>query len=373
MAYRLRLTTHDSARRQGARAASSASICCGIAPAADLPELAFLRASGSRAATRATMTYLHALGRAARADVRARRALGADPSSSPAPSTTPIARTRPSRRSRRAPQIARYAWGDDYHDVIGGGSTRCSPGCAQRSPEPFDARAYVDTGPVQERVYAQHAGLGWIGKNTCVINPELGSWIFLGEIYLQPAARARRAGARPVRQLHAVPRGLSDAARIVAPGVLDVDALHLVPHHRAARRPSPRRCARRSARTSTAATSARKSVRGIRRRRVRGDPRGSRGAALDRADALSLWRMSDADLSALMAGTPMDARRRREIPAQPGRGDRQRARCPDIRCRGDDDPARPSITDPVVAEHVRWARARLVGRNVSERLWAERV
>jgi epoxyqueuosine reductase len=48
--------------------------------------------------------------------------------------------------------------------------------------EPFDARTYVDTGPVQERVYAQHAGVGWIGKNTCVINPTLGSWTLLGEI-----------------------------------------------------------------------------------------------------------------------------------------------------------------------------------------------
>ena len=52
----------------------------------------------------------------------------------------------------------------------------------ERAGAGFEARAYVDTGPVQERVYAQYAGLGWIGKNTCVINPEIGSWLFLSEI-----------------------------------------------------------------------------------------------------------------------------------------------------------------------------------------------
>ena len=78
--------------------------------------------------------------------------------------------------------IARYARGDDYHDVL---KTRLDSLLAwmrAQSPAPFDARAYVDTGPVQERVYAQYAGLGWIGKNTCLINAEHGSWIFLAEI-----------------------------------------------------------------------------------------------------------------------------------------------------------------------------------------------
>jgi epoxyqueuosine reductase len=79
-------------------------------------------------------------------------------------------------------RIARYAWGDDYHEVIGRRLHALIEWMRAAYPEPFEARVYVDTGPVQERVYAQYAGVGWIGKNTCVIHPELGSWLFLGEI-----------------------------------------------------------------------------------------------------------------------------------------------------------------------------------------------
>jgi len=83
---------------------------------------------------------------------------------------------------RQRAQIARYAWGEDYHAVIEARLEELLAWMRRVSPEPFEARRYVDTGPVQERVYAQHAGIGWTGKNTCVINPELGSWLFLGEI-----------------------------------------------------------------------------------------------------------------------------------------------------------------------------------------------
>ena len=52
----------------------------------------------------------------------------------------------------------------------------------EQSAAPFDARIFVDKHHVQERVFAKHAGLGWIGKNTCLINPDIGSWMFLAGI-----------------------------------------------------------------------------------------------------------------------------------------------------------------------------------------------
>jgi epoxyqueuosine reductase len=83
-------------------------------------------------------------------------------------------------KSRAA--LARYAWGDDYHTVIQQRLDALAEWMRREAGEGFEARGYVDTGPVQERVYARHAGLGWIGKNTCLINGELGSWMFLSEI-----------------------------------------------------------------------------------------------------------------------------------------------------------------------------------------------
>ena len=152
---------------------------CGVAPAANHPELRFFREWLARGYA-GEMAYLHRTADR-RADVR--RVL---PSAQTVIVTATVYNT-PSPYSTECADparahIARYAWGDDYHEVIGARLESLLTWMRDASPVPFEARVYVDTGPVQERVYAQHAGVGWIGKNTCVINPDLGSWVFLGVI-----------------------------------------------------------------------------------------------------------------------------------------------------------------------------------------------
>jgi len=77
--------------------------------------------------------------------------------------------------------IARYAWGDDYHDVM---KARLEDLRARLVAElgPMESRVYVDTGPIVERAWAAAAGLGAWGKNTCLLHPDHGSWFFLGEV-----------------------------------------------------------------------------------------------------------------------------------------------------------------------------------------------
>jgi epoxyqueuosine reductase len=81
-------------------------------------------------------------------------------------------------RSHELGWISRYAWGDDYHDIL----RRGLQNLAARLPAGVESRVCVDTAPILERSYARQAGLGWIGKNTCLINEPLGSWFFLGEL-----------------------------------------------------------------------------------------------------------------------------------------------------------------------------------------------
>jgi epoxyqueuosine reductase len=79
--------------------------------------------------------------------------------------------------------ISRYAWGSDYHDSVMRRLRQVE--AAIRTVVGADGlttRCYVDTGPIVERVVAKYAGIGWIGKNTCIIHQKLGSWLFLGVI-----------------------------------------------------------------------------------------------------------------------------------------------------------------------------------------------
>lgn len=77
--------------------------------------------------------------------------------------------------------IARYAWGDDYHTLMDKRLKSLEEFISLFSDGAL-TRRYVDTGPVLERVYGKYGGIGWTGKNTCLINQRVGSWIFLGEI-----------------------------------------------------------------------------------------------------------------------------------------------------------------------------------------------
>ncbi|HUL43179.1 MAG TPA: tRNA epoxyqueuosine(34) reductase QueG [Bacteroidota bacterium] len=83
----------------------------------------------------------------------------------------------------RKGKISRYAWGDDYHDVVKERLDKLLEFI--RSFEPaVDGKVYVDTGPVLEKAWAQRAGIGWQGKHTNLITEDFGSWVFLGEILL---------------------------------------------------------------------------------------------------------------------------------------------------------------------------------------------
>jgi epoxyqueuosine reductase len=78
--------------------------------------------------------------------------------------------------------ISRYAWSqEDYHEAVMR-RLRVVEASLQQEFEDLTTRCYVDTGPLVERVHAKYAGIGWIGKNTCILNQKLGSWLFLGVI-----------------------------------------------------------------------------------------------------------------------------------------------------------------------------------------------
>jgi epoxyqueuosine reductase len=273
---------------------------CGIAPAEALPELGVL-ADWLARGYGASMAYL-SRSAARRADVR-----HVLPSARTVIVTATVYNTaRPYSTESADPgraQIARYAWGDDYHDVVGRRLDGLLAWMREQSPQPFDARVYVDTGPVQERVYARHAGIGWIGKNCCVIHPELGSWIFLGEILcslpLAVDAPALDQCGTCTLCLEACP-----TQAIVAPGVLDSNRCvsYLTIEHRGAIDPALAPgigahvygcdiCQEVCPWNAVAPASA--------------DPAWQPRPAWDQPALVDLLQMSDASLEAALAGSPM--------------------------------------------------------------------
>src|SRR5260370_25877036 len=85
------------------------------------------------------------------------------------------------RRIRMVEQGLDRAWQDQPRVLIRKSATETPPGTSEAVPA-LQTRCYVDTGPIVERVCAKYAGVGWIGKNTCIINQKVGSWLFLGVI-----------------------------------------------------------------------------------------------------------------------------------------------------------------------------------------------
>ena len=183
---------------------------CGIAPATDLPELAFLSTWLARRYY-GTMTWLPRT-QARRADVR-----HIVPGARSVIVTGTLYSTRAMRSSdairAASATVSRYAWGDDYHAVRRQRLDALLAWMRSATGSVHSMRVRTSI-PARCRSVStrMHAGLGWIGKNTCLINPSLGSWLFLGDIIttlpLDPDAPGTdqcgtcRCAFSPVRPAH---------------------------------------------------------------------------------------------------------------------------------------------------------------------------
>ena len=339
-----------------AEAAAAGFDLCGIAPVQGHQELTFLHEWLARGYA-GEMHYMHRTAER-RADVRA-----VMPSAQSVISLGVIYNTdRPYSNQQNDPKravIARYAWGDDYHVVIEDRLAQLLARLREISGEEFEARAYVDTGPVQERVYAQYAGLGWIGKNTCLINEDLGSWMFLAEIIcslpLAPDAPAVDQCGSCVRCLDACPTGaLVDAGVLDATRCLSYLTIELkgaIPEeHRSAIGRHAYGCdICQEVCPWNIAPGIGKSI----------DDEWQPRPGLDRAGLLDLWNRSDDELRSLLKGSAMKRagvkRLRRNVAVALGNsGDRDAATALVGSGEG-------TACDPLVAEHVSWAVEKLSG------------
>ena len=253
-------------------------------------------------------------------------------------------------------RISRYARGDDYHDVLLGRLDALLAWMRAESAEPFEAKQYVDTGPVQERVYARHAGLGWIGKNTCLINPDIGSWVFLSEIITTLQLDADTPGLDQcgscTRCLDACPTGaLVDAGVLDARRCISYLTIELRGGIPADLRPAVGAhvygcdiCQEVCPYNQAAPVS--------------DDPAWRTRQAWDRPPLSDLWQRTDGELRALTKGSAMRRARvaglRRNVAVAIGNSD-----APDARAAlAEPHTSSESTTDEMVADHVRWALER---------------
>jgi epoxyqueuosine reductase len=333
---------------------------CGIAPADDFPELTFLQEWLARGYA-GEMAWM-ARSAERRADVRrvvpgARSVIVTGTLYNAAREPGPRHRDPAAREPGGATGIvSRYAWGDDYHDVLKARLDALLAWMREVSGVPFEARAYVDTGPVQERVYAQYAGLGWIGKNTCLINPEVGSWIFLGAIVctlpLEPDTQGLEQCGSCTRCLDACPTGA-----LVEAGVLDSRrCLSYLTIELRGEIPEPLRPA---IGPHVYGCDICQQVCPYNQPSPRSDePAWQPREGLEQPRLADLWRRSDADLRRLVKGSPMTRAKlpglRRNLAVAIGNSGDPGA----LAVLGESNDTRPSAEDPVVQAHVRWALGR---------------
>ncbi len=255
--------------------------------------------------------------------------------------------------------IARYAWGDDYHGVIERRLDALLERLRGLAGPSLEARAYVDTGPVQERVYARHAGLGWIGKNTCLINAEAGSWLFLSAIIcnlaLEPDGPAFDQCGSCTLCLDACPTGalvepyVLDSRRCISYLTIELKG-NIPPELREGVGEHAYGCdiCQEVCPWNLSPTTA-----------VSDDPAWQPRPGLAAPRLVDLWTRSDDELRAIMKGSAMKRagvkRLRRNLAvaignsAEPGAADAL-ARQEEPTCR-----------EPLVAEHVAWAVEKLGG------------
>ena len=325
---------------------------CGIASADAFPELSFLREWLARG-------YAGEMGWIARSAERRADVRNVVPGARSVIVTGTVyntARPYSSEVPRDVARLSRYAWGDDYHDVLTSRLRALLAWMREESSEPFEARAYVDTGPVQERVYAQYAGLGWIGKNTCLINPELGSWLFLAEIIstldLEPDTQGLEQCGSCTRCLEACPTGalvdagVLDSTRCIS--YLTIELRSAIPlEHRDAIGTHAYGC-------DICQEVCPYNLPPSRSDAASWQPR----PGLDLPRLVDLWRRSDTELRAVTKGSAMKRARltglRRNLAVAIGNsGDPEASAVLDE--QGGD---RASAEDPMVREHVQWARSR---------------